>query len=191
MRFTWPCSSSRSMKTIPFAVEGRWRATVIPANATCRPCGCSWSSALESVPGGRCGRRSAGVRPHRHPGVPVVREHQLPACQVAQARSLRRRLELERELLRLAGGPGNRLWANGEAELPEQVTAWAAEAVAGAALDERLEPVAGEPRAARGSPTSRNGPPTSRSATSAASSSATTRRTRCRSDGQCGDSHLR
>ena len=32
IRFTWPCSSSRSMKTIPFAVDGRWRATVIPAN---------------------------------------------------------------------------------------------------------------------------------------------------------------
>ena len=59
MRFTWPSSSSRSMKTIPFAVDGRWRATVIPAKATCLPWRASWSSSLESVPSGRCGRRSA------------------------------------------------------------------------------------------------------------------------------------
>ena len=37
----------------------RWRAIVIPATATRLPCRCSWSSALESVPAGRCGRRSA------------------------------------------------------------------------------------------------------------------------------------
>ena len=44
---------------MPFAVDGRWRATVMPATDTCRPCRWSWSSALESVPAGRCGRRSA------------------------------------------------------------------------------------------------------------------------------------
>ena len=46
------------MKTTPFAVAGRWRATVIPATATEPPEGFSASSRLESVPFGRCGRSS-------------------------------------------------------------------------------------------------------------------------------------
>ena len=58
IRFTWPSSSSSSMKTIPFAVDGRWRAIARPAKATRLRCGASCSSSLESVPGGRCGRRS-------------------------------------------------------------------------------------------------------------------------------------
>ena len=58
IRFTWPSSSSSSMKTIPFAVAGRWRATAIPANATRLRCGASFSSSLGSTPGGRCGRSS-------------------------------------------------------------------------------------------------------------------------------------
>ena len=43
---------------MPFAVDGRWRATVIPAKTTCLPCRATRSSSLESVPSGRCGRRS-------------------------------------------------------------------------------------------------------------------------------------
>jgi hypothetical protein len=47
------------MKTMPFAVDGRCRATVIPAKATCLPWRSSCSSTLDSVPAGRCGRSSA------------------------------------------------------------------------------------------------------------------------------------
>ena len=37
IRFTCPCSSSRTMKSIPFAVVGRWRAITNPANTTWAP----------------------------------------------------------------------------------------------------------------------------------------------------------
>ena len=51
------------MKTIPFAVDGRWRATVMPANATCRPWRSARSSVLESVlrAGGARGGATAGA----------------------------------------------------------------------------------------------------------------------------------
>ena len=89
------------------------------------------------------------MRPDRHARVAVVREHALPARQVAEGRRLGRRVELERKLLHLALGARHRLRAEDEAELPEEIAAWAPEAVAGAALHERLEAVVGELRPAR------------------------------------------
>src|SRR5207302_10377800 len=71
-------------------------------------------------------------------------EHPLPAREVTQERSLCRRLERERELLRLPGRPGDRLRPEDEAELPQELAARATEAVAGAALDERLQAVVRE-----------------------------------------------
>ena len=84
------------------------------------------------------------MRLDRHARVAVVREHALPAREVAERGRLGRRLELERQLLHLAVGSRHRLRTEDEAELPEEVTPRFPEAVAGAALDERLEAVLGE-----------------------------------------------
>ena len=88
------------------------------------------------------------MRPDREPRVPVVGEHALPARQVAKRGRLGGRVERERELLRLAVRSRHRLRPEHEPELPEEVAALAAEAVARAAFDERLEPVARERGAA-------------------------------------------
>src|SRR5206468_8796544 len=75
-------------------------------------------------------------------------EHALPAGEVAQRRRLGGRLELERELLQLTLGPRHGLRAEDEPELPEEVTPRLPEAVARAALHERLERVLREQRPA-------------------------------------------
>src|SRR5918996_194760 len=85
-----------------------------------------------------------GMRPHREPRVAVVGEHPLPARQLTERRGLDRRLERERELLRLAVGSGHRRRPEREPELPQEV-ATRAEGVAGAALHERYEALAREP----------------------------------------------
>ena len=79
-----------------------------------------------------------------HARVPVVREHPLPAREVAERRCLGRRLELERKLLHLSLRPRHGLCAEDEPELPEEIASRLPEAVAGAALHERLQPVVGE-----------------------------------------------
>jgi hypothetical protein len=89
------------------------------------------------------------VRPDGERRMPVVGEHPLPARQVAKLRGRGRRLERERQLLRLAVRPRDGLRPEHEPELPEEIAPLAVEAVARAALDERLEPAARELDAAR------------------------------------------
>ena len=134
---------------MPFAVDGRWRATVIPAKATCRPCRAIAELLARERPCGEVrAKERERVRLDRHARVAVVGEHALPAREVAEGRRLGRRLELERELLQLAVGSRHRLRAEDEPELPEEVATRLPEAVAGAALDERLEAVVREARPA-------------------------------------------
>src|SRR5215210_1916429 len=80
---------------------------------------------------------------------PVLREHSLPPRLLAQRRGGRSWVERERELALLAAAQRNRLRARDEAELPEELPPAAAEAVARAGSDERLEPRAVERRALR------------------------------------------
>ena len=122
MRFTWPRSSSSSMNTIPFAVAGRWRAIASPANqrSTRAPCLMQLGARQRPRRQVRTEERER-VRPDRETGLPVVREHSLPARQVGQLGRLRRRLERQRELLRLALRPLHRARPGREAELPEKV----------------------------------------------------------------------
>ena len=107
----------------------------MPAKATCERCGASWSCGLESTSAGRCGRSSVErVQVDRDARPGVVGEHPLPVGQVGELGRGGGRIERERELLVLP----DRLRPEDEPELPEQV-APLAEAVAGAAADERLE----------------------------------------------------
>ena len=70
IRLIVPCSSSSSMKTTPFAVAGRWRATTIPATRTRLPCPISARPALSATSGPRPGRiRLSGCSPRV---IPVV-----------------------------------------------------------------------------------------------------------------------
>ena len=67
------------MKTTPFAVAGRWRAIAMPATATRDRAAPRRRSALESDPGGRCGRSSSsGCTPTERLVVAVVGEHRAP-----------------------------------------------------------------------------------------------------------------
>src|SRR5262249_18402457 len=61
----------------------------------------------------------------------VVGEHPLPHRRFGQVGRLDRGLERQRELLRLAAGPGDARWPRHEPQLPEKLTAKDAEAVAG------------------------------------------------------------
>jgi hypothetical protein len=112
------------------------------------------------------------MRSDREPGMAIVREHPLPASEIAKLGRRGGLVEQERQLLRLPVRPGNRLRTEGEPELPEELTARGRPkpsqappltSVSSASRERRV-------RLAR-STMLRNGPLASRSATSASASS--------------------
>jgi hypothetical protein len=58
IRLTLPRSSSISMKVMPLAVSGRWRAVTMPAISTVEPCSIWFRSQLRTSFGSRPGRSS-------------------------------------------------------------------------------------------------------------------------------------
>src|SRR5215211_4073907 len=86
------------------------------------------------------------MQPNRDAGGAVVREHPLPRRLLAQLRRVDGGLERKRQLALLPARAGNALRPWHEAELPEQRPPGAAEALAGAAGDERLERPLGQLR---------------------------------------------
>ncbi len=124
MRLIWPCSSSSSMKTTPFAVDGRWRATASPANAISAPVRDAGELARSTA-----ARRQ--VRPQqrervdadRQARVPVVGEHPLPHRSGSGSSGARDRgLERQRELLRASLPSRDSRRRGDEPELPEQLS---------------------------------------------------------------------
>ena len=138
-RLTRPCSSSSSMKTMPFAVIGRWRAIAIPATVSSQRSARFGSSTVATVSAAGGTQELERMDADREPRPAVVGEHLLPGGLLGQRRRFRRRLQRQRELARAAT---RGLLAGHEAELPEQHAPRLVEAVAGARLDERLEDIA-------------------------------------------------
>ena len=109
------------MKTTPFAVAGRWRATAIPATATCERFGAAPQLlAREHALGQVRAQELERVDADREARAPVVGEHALPRRLLGQLRRLGCRVERQRQLLLLAAAAGNRLRPRNEPELPQQ-----------------------------------------------------------------------
>src|SRR5437899_822795 len=81
------------------------------------------------------------MNPDREARRPVVGEHPLPDRRLRQLGRGCCRIERERELLLLSTRTGNALGARNEAELPQELPARQAEAVARARDEQRLEAV--------------------------------------------------
>ena len=123
------------MKTIPLAVAGRWRATAIPGEGDLRAVRrLVQLHAREHVRRQMRPQQRERMRVDRDARPGEVGEHPLPRGQVRKVGRGGGRIERERELLVLL----DRLRAEDEPELPQQV-APLAEEVAGAAAHERLE----------------------------------------------------
>ena len=145
-----PRSSSSSMKVIPLAVSGRWRATTMPATSTVAPSSIRLRSVLRATPLPKpFAQQRHRVLAEVDPGRAVVLDHLAPSAPTARARGAERRLERQRQLRRVPGA----LRGPGDAEAPVVLAAMLADSPRPGQAVERpgpgqpLQPVAAGPRA--------------------------------------------
>ena len=153
IRFTCACSSSSSMKTTPFAVDGRCRATTMPgdrdASRRAAARAARRSTAFPAA-GAAASARAGARRPRgsssgsRRASAPTPSARAGPASRPSARAAARAASPRRRSPARVCG-------ARHEPELPEQLAPLQPEAVARARLDERgAARPADSARAARG-----------------------------------------